>query len=61
LELAYSGAFYQSLMEQVLQGQPDSETMLVPIRHHGQTLDRAEYSIEVSEFGLEFVGELKFH
>jgi hypothetical protein len=61
LEFGYSGAFYQSLMEQVLQGQPDSETMLVPNRHHGQTLDRAEYSIEVSEFGLEFVGELKFH
>lgn len=61
LEFAYRGAFYQSLMEAALQGQADTETMLAPIRHHGQTLDRAEYSIEVSEFGLEFVGELKFH
>ncbi len=61
LEFAYRGAFYQSVMEQVLEGQPDTEPMLAPIRHHGQTLDRALYSVEVSEFGLEFVGELKFH
>lgn len=61
LQFAYRGAFYQSVMEQVLEGQPDTEPMLAPIRHHGQSLDRALYSVEVSEFGLEFVGELKFH